>query len=60
MDLTRKLAVAIVMIIPAFVIGGLVWSLFGSWLAVLVWEVILAVIYFLVISGKFSSSAQKA
>ncbi len=60
MDLTRKLAVAIVMIIPAFVIGGLIWSLFGSWLAVLVWEVILVVIYFLVISGKFFSSAQKA
>ncbi|MCP4681479.1 MAG: hypothetical protein GY864_04015 [Desulfobacterales bacterium] len=60
MDITRKLAVAIVMIIPAFVIGGLIWSLFGSWWAVLAWEVILVIIYSLIISGKLSSSAQKA
>ncbi len=60
MDLTRKLAVAIVMIIPAFVIGGLVWALLGSWWAVLAWEVVLVIIYSLIISGKFSSSAQKA
>ena len=60
MDLTRKLAVAIVLIIPAFVIGGLIWSIISSWWAVLAWEVILVVIYFLIISGKFSSPAQKA
>lgn len=60
MDLVRKLAIAIVMIIPAFVFGGLVWHWFGSWWAVLVVEVIAVILYFLIITGKFSRPLQEA
>ena len=35
MDLFRRIGIGIVSIIPAFVLGGLIWDWFGSWLAVL-------------------------
>jgi hypothetical protein len=30
------------MIVPAFVGGGVLWSIFGSWIAVLIWLAVLA------------------
>ena len=50
MDPIRKCAIAVVMIVPAFVLGGLVWSCLHSWLAVLVTEVGVVAIYFQIIS----------
>ena len=58
MDLVRKSAIAVVMIIPAFVLGGLVWHWFHSWFAVLGLEVLVILAYFMIISGKFSKAAQ--
>ena len=54
MDLSRKLGIGIVMIIPAFVGGGAVWSIFNSWLAVIVWIVITGLSYGAILSGKLS------
>ena len=52
MDLFRKIGIGIASIIPAFVLGGLVWDMFGSWLAVLGMEVVMAVFYIRVISER--------
>jgi hypothetical protein len=52
MDFFRKIGVGIVMIVPAFVFGGLVYGLLHSWLAVVVLELIMIGIYGTIISGK--------
>lgn len=54
MDLIKKFAIAVVMIVPGFVFGGLIWSLFHSWFAVLGMEIIVVLVYFGIITGKFS------
>ena len=54
MDLFRSIGIGIVSIIPAFVLGGLVWAWFGSWLAVLGMVIIVAIFSGSVIAGKFS------
>jgi len=56
MDLVRKFAIAVVMIIPSFVFGGLVWSALHSWWAVLVAEICVIAIYFQIISGTLSDN----
>ena len=55
MDLFRKIGIGIVSMIPAFVLGGLVWAWFGSWLAVLGMVVLVAVFSGSIISGKLST-----
>ena len=60
MEITRKIGIGIVMIIPGFVFGGLVWQWFGSWLVVLILEIIMAAVYYSIITGRFSSPAQGA
>jgi hypothetical protein len=52
MDLFRKIGVGIVMIVPAFVFGGLIYDLLQSWWAVLVLELIMIGLYGTIISGK--------
>ena len=54
MDLARKIAIGIVSLVPAFVLGGLIWSWFGSWLAVLGMVVIVGIFSGSAIAGKFS------
>ena len=54
MDLCRRIAIGVVSMIPAFVLGGLIWDWFGSWLAVLGIVAIVAVFSGSVIAGKFS------
>ena len=53
MDTSRKIGVGIVMLVPAFVGGGALWSLFESWTVVLVWLAALAFMYRSVFTGKF-------
>ena len=55
MDLSRKIGIGVVSIIPAFVLGGLVWDWFGSWLAVLGMVVLVGIFSGSIISGKFST-----
>ncbi|SPD75267.1 hypothetical protein PITCH_A510002 [uncultured Desulfobacterium sp.] len=59
MDLVRKFAIAVVMIVPGFVFGGLVWSLLHSWWAVLVAEAAVIAVYIMIISGKLSGTNTK-
>ena len=60
MDSVRKFAIAVVMIVPGFVLGGLVWSFLHSWFAVLGLEIIVVLFYLMIISGKFSKGPQSA
>jgi hypothetical protein len=60
MDLTRKIGIGIVMIIPTFVSSGLVWSWVHSWFCVLGNVIIMAVIYYMIISKKLTRIFQNA
>lgn len=42
MDVPRMIGIAVVMIIPAFVVGGAIWSVSHSWIAIMVWVVLMA------------------
>jgi hypothetical protein len=52
MDLARKLGIGIVMIVPAFVFGGVLWALVKSWLAVLGLEILMVFIYAWIVSER--------
>ncbi len=52
MDTSRKIGIGIVLIVPAFVGSGALWSLFESWIAVLVWLAVLTAVYGWVFTGK--------
>lgn len=41
MDVPRMIGIGIVMMVPTFVVGGALWDIFHSWLAVLVWVIIM-------------------
>jgi hypothetical protein len=45
MEISRMLGIGVVMIIPGFVGGGLIWNILGSWFAVFIWVVFMAVVY---------------
>ncbi|MFZ0450253.1 MAG: hypothetical protein WAL98_13525 [Desulfatiglandaceae bacterium] len=55
MDLPRKLGVGIVMLVPAFVLGGALWALIESWIAVLILEILIALGFGYMISERRSS-----
>jgi hypothetical protein len=55
MDLFRKIGIGIATMIPGFVLAGLVWDWFGSWLVVLGLEIVIVFVYVSIITGKFSS-----
>jgi len=52
MDISRKIGIGIVLIVPAFVGSAALWSIFESWIAVLVWLVLLALGYRSSLMGK--------
>ena len=52
MDISRKIGIGIVLIVPAFVGGGALWSIFDSWIAVFVWLAVLTFMYRSVFTGK--------
>jgi len=54
MDLFRRIGIGIVSMIPAFVLAGLIWDWFGSWLAAIGMIVIVGIFSGSVIAGKFS------
>jgi hypothetical protein len=59
MEISRKIGIGIVMIIPAFVFGGAVWSWFGSWITVFISEVLMVLLYSSIISGWPVAAIQK-
>ncbi len=44
-DVSRDIGIGIVMIIPSFVGGGALWHLFQSWMAVVLWLIIMVCVY---------------
>ena len=59
MEIPRNIGIGIVMIIPAFVFGGVVWSWFGSWFTVFILEVLMVLLYSSIISGWPVGAIQK-
>ena len=61
MEIPRKIGIGILMIVPAFVGAGALWDIFhGSWLAVIVWIILMALLSGALIAEKFSSKAGTA
>ena len=60
MEITRKIGIGIVMIVPGFVFGGLVWQWFGSWVVVIILEIIMAALYYYLITGRLPTYAKRA
>ncbi len=55
MELSRKIGIGIVMMIPTFVISGLFWDLCHSWIAVLLVIAGMIFLYGKIITGKIRS-----
>ena len=60
MDLWRKIGTGIVMIVPGFVFGGLLWSFTHSWPAVLGVEIVMVIILWAILTGKLGGQAATA
>ena len=60
MDLIRKIAIAVVMMIPAFIFSGLVWQVVESWLLVFMTLAAVIVLYVMIISGRIVKKRQTA
>ncbi len=60
MDLFRKIGVGIVMIVPGFVLGGLLWSFTHSWIAILGLEIVLVIVLWAILTGKFGNQSREA
>jgi len=57
MDIFRKMGTCIVMMVPTFVGSGAVWDIFRhSGTAVILWIVLMAVLTWLIVSGKILNS----
>ncbi|MDP2644075.1 MAG: hypothetical protein Q8P24_03990 [Desulfobacterales bacterium] len=52
MDISRKLGILVFFGIPVIVGGGVVYALWGSYVAVAVFEILLAVVAVGVVAGK--------
>jgi len=55
MELSRKIGIGIVMMIPTFVISGLFWDIFHCWIAVFVVIAGMGLLYTQIITGKIKS-----
>ena len=58
MDIGQKLGAAILMMIPTFVGGVLVFEYVHSWLAVIVWLALMPVVYWAIVTGRFSRTKE--
>ena len=60
MDITKKIGIGITMIVPAFVIGGLLWSWFHSWTVVWLFELVIVGVYISIITGRLGPVVKDA
>ncbi|RJR41767.1 MAG: hypothetical protein C4576_17400 [Desulfobacteraceae bacterium] len=60
MDIFRRIGIGIVMIVPTFVIAGALWSLFHSWIPIVIWVLVVAAFVAGLISGKFPRSSSSS
>ena len=54
MEFGQKIGAAIVMGIPTIVGGGILMDIFHSWAVVVLWIALMPVVYWAIITGKFS------
>jgi len=59
METPRKIGIGVIMIIPAFVFGGVVWALIESWITVFIFEILMVLLYSSIISGWPVAAVQK-
>ena len=52
MDIARKIGIGIVMIVPTVAGSGALWHIFHSWLAVIIWVILMAALCGGILSGK--------
>lgn len=55
-DIARKIGVGVVMIVPTFVGGGALWAMMHSWVAVVIWIIIMGALGRYIISEKLSNA----
>ena len=61
MEIPRKIGMGILMIVPTFVGAGAIWDIFdGSWLAIIVWIILMCLFSGALITGRFSSKESAA
>ena len=58
MNLFRKIGIAILMIVPTFVVSGLLWALVESWVLVAVVVLCMAAVYGGIVQGKICCRSQ--
>ena len=58
MNIFRMIAIAIVMIVPTFVFTALLYVIYPTMWMLLAVIVIMAILYFLIVTGKFSRKTQ--
>ena len=56
MDISRRIGIGIVMLIPFFVISGVLWAIFHSYIPVALWFIVMVGIAGAVISGRYLKS----
>ena len=57
MNIARLIGIGIVMIVPTFVIGGGIWDISHSWVAVIIWVIIMAIFTGRLIKSKIPQPA---
>ena len=55
-DIARKIGVGVVMLVPTFVGGGALWDMMHSWIAVVIWIIIMGALGGYIISEKLSNA----
>ena len=60
MDLPRKIGIGIVMLVPTFVGSGALWALFHSFIPIVIWVVLMALLTKEIVAGKLASRFQGA
>lgn len=56
MDIPRKIGIGIVMLVPTFVGSGAIWDIFGSYIPVAIWIIIMIALAGSIITGKLSNA----
>lgn len=56
MDLSRRIGIGIVMLVPTYVGAGALWAMFHNWFVIFGWVVVMFAVGGAVISGRFLKS----
>lgn len=59
MDLPRKIGVGIVMLVPIFVGSGALWAAFASFIPVIIWVIVMALVAGKIMKGGSTPASQR-